>query len=183
MHGFILTAIRRFVTTNYGTVAWFSILDEAGLGSKDYMNHLQYPDEEVFKIVGAASKTADTPPGEIVESFGAFVGKDLLKIYRPLIDPSWKTLEFLLHTEETIHQVVRSRNTQAKPPTLVFTRIDDHSVLLEYSSARKLCTLGKGIIRGVAEYYQEEIEIDDQACMLKGDEECRILVTDKPSVG
>ncbi len=179
MHGFILTAIRRFVTSNYGTVAWFSILDEAGLGSKEHVNHLQYPDEEVFKIVGAASKATKMPPGQIVESFGTFVGKDLLKIYRPLIDPSWKTLDFLLHTEETIHKVVRSRNTQARPPTLVFSRIDDNSVLLEYSSARKLCALARGIIRGVAEFYREEIEIDDQACMLQGDEECRIMVITK----
>ncbi len=177
MHGFILTAIQRFVISDFGTVAWFSILEKAGLGSKDYVNHLHYPDEEVIKIVGAASKATGVPPGQIVESFGTFVGKDLFKIFRPLIDPSWRTLEFLLHTEETIHHVVRSRNTQARPPTLVFSRVDDRSVLLEYSSARQLCALGKGIIRGVADCYEEEIEIVDQSCMLQGDEECRILVT------
>ncbi len=179
MHGFILTAIRRFVTANHGTAAWYSILDEAGLGSKDHVNHLHYPDEEVFTIVGAASKATNMPPGQIVESFGSFVGKDLLKIYRPLIDPSWGTLEFLLHTEDTIHQVVRSRNTQAKPPSLVVSRVDDRNVLLEYSSARQLCALGKGIIRGVADCYEEEVEIVDQACMLQGDEVCKILVTRK----
>ncbi len=174
MHGFIFSELQSYVTSKYGKVAWFSILEQAGLEAKEFANFLDYPDEELLGIVGVASRTTELPPSAIVEDFGVFLGADLMKIYRPLIDPGWRTLDFLLHAEETIHKVVRARNTQARPPALAFSRLGEDAVLLTYRSPRQMCSLSKGIARGVAGYYGEEISITDESCMLEGAEECRI---------
>ncbi len=183
MHGFIFSEVQSYVTAKYGKVAWFTILEKAGLGAKEFVNYLDYSDEELLGIVGAAAQITELPAAAIVEDFGVFLGADLMKIYRPLIDPSWRTLDFLLHTEETIHKVVRARNTQAKPPALAFSPLGGDAVLLTYRSPRKMCSLAKGIARGVAGYYGEEIEITDESCVLEGAEECRVrfaVVRQKP---
>ncbi len=176
MHGFIFSEVQSYVTSKYGKVAWFTILEQAGLGAKEFANFLDYPDEELLGIVGAAARITELSPSAVVEDFGVFLGADLMKIYRPLIDPSWRTLDFLLHTEEAIHKTVRARNTQARPPALAFSRLGEDAVLLTYRSPRKMCSLAKGIAKGVAGYYGEGVSITDKSCMLEGAEECRIRI-------
>ena len=41
---------------------------------------------------------------------------------------------------------------------------------------RKLCSVAKGIVRGVAAHYQEPVSITEGSCMLRGGRECQILV-------
>jgi Haem-NO-binding len=161
VHGFIFSEIRKYVESKLGHEAWLAVLDQAGLGRKEYENFLLYPDEEAVNIVVTASKITGLAVPTVLEDFGRFIGADLLKIYRPLLDPSWKTLEFLLNIEDTIHQIVRTRNKNAKPPRLVCTRVSDDTVAVLYSSPRKMSALGRGIVAGVAGYYGETVEISE----------------------
>lgn len=161
MHGFIFSEIRKYVETKLGREAWLAVMEKAGLGRKEYENFLSYPDEEAVGIVVSASQITGIPIPTVLEDFGRFLGVDLLKIYRPLINPEWKTLEFLLNVEETIHQIVRTRNRQAKPPHLVCTKVGENEVAIQYGSARKLSPLARGIAAGVATYYGEEVEISE----------------------
>ena len=82
-----------------------------------------------------------------------------------LVQPEWKTLDLVMNAEELIHSVVRRRNPVAKPPVLRCARYSDDEVQLVYASPRKLCHIAKGIVRGVARHYHEEVSINDQACM------------------
>lgn len=90
--------------------------------------------------------------------------------------PEWRTLDFLEQTEDTIHRVVRFRNPGAMPPELAVKRTGDHEVVILYTSQRKMCSVAKGIIRGVAKHYGDPIEIDESHCMLKGHPQCTIEV-------
>jgi hypothetical protein len=172
VHGFIFAEIRDFVTSGLGAATWRSLLKKAELGDREYETFLEYPDKEAVQIVVTASEMTGKTVAEILEAFGTFLGPHLLKAYRPLIDPSWKTLEFLENTEETIHRVVRSRNRQAKPPALSWKRTAPDEVVLTYSSPRKMCPLAKGIALGVAQSYGEELEVDESTCMHRGDPQC-----------
>lgn len=176
MHGFIFSEAKKFVTATHGVVAWFTILEKAGLGSKEFANYLEYPDEEIVRIVGVASEITQVSADAILDDFGAFLGEDLLEIYKPLTRPEWKTLDFLLQTEETIHHAVRTRNSQAKPPALAVSRLNESAVVVDYRSSRRLCSLAKGIARGVAKHYGEQVNVVDESCMLTGAEACRIRV-------
>ncbi len=159
MHGFIFSEIKKYVESKLGREAWIAVLEQAGLGKKEYENFLMYPDEEAVGIVVTASKITGIPVPNILEDFGQFIGADLVTIYRPLIDPKWKTLEFLTNVESTIHHIVRTRNRQAKPPALVCSRTGDNEVTILYRSPRKMAALARGIVRGVAGYYGERVEI------------------------
>ena len=177
MHGFIFAEMQKYVEVHFDRGTWFAILQKAGLSEKSYENFLDYKDEEAVAIVTTASEMTGKPAADILEDFGAFLGGDLVDVYRPIIDPTWKTLDFLANVEETIHHVVRSRNRKAKPPGLRCTRNGPNEVLIDYSSPRKLCALARGIARGVAAHYGEDVSIQEESCMHSGDPSCQIRVT------
>lgn len=168
MHGFIISEIKKYVELKLGAPAWLAVLDKAGLGKKEYENFLNYPDEEAVAIVVTASEITGIPVAAILEDFGFFLGGHLMKIYRPLIDPSWRTLDFLANVEQTIHHIVRTRNRQAKPPALVCERTSPGEVVILYQSPRNMNALAWGIIKGVAAYYGDEIEVSEVAGLYRG---------------
>jgi predicted hydrocarbon binding protein len=177
VHGFIITEIRSYVTEKLGAEAWKALLKEAGLAGREYTNYLEYPDEEVVGMVGAASRLTGATPAAVLEDFGRYVGRDLVRIYRPLAQPHWRTLEFLENVEQTVHEVVRSRNRQARPPALECTRLGADRVVVVYRSPRRLCALARGIIQGLAAHYGEAVEIREETCMHEGAPQCRLVVT------
>lgn len=176
MHGIIFGELKKLIDTSLGGDSWRELLKEAGLGSKVYMPVTEYPDQEAVAIVGAIAARTGKEPRVIFEEFGEFIAPDLLALYRHMVKPDWRTLELLENTEETIHRVVRLRNPGARPPELRTDR-EGEEVLITYSSARRMCGVAVGIIRGLARHYGETIDIKELSCMHHGASACRILVT------
>lgn len=181
MHGLILAELKKFVDVRLGGETWKSLLKDAGLGVKVYMPTQVYPDAEVTAIVGAASRATGLPVAGVLEQFGEFIVPDLVAVYGAYVRPEWKTLDLILNTEETIHRVVRTRDPGALPPELKVSRVSASEVAIEYSSARKLCAIARGIVRGVASHYRETVVLSEPQCMLRGDAHCRINVKVTPA--
>ncbi|MFP3941998.1 MAG: heme NO-binding domain-containing protein [Thermoanaerobaculia bacterium] len=176
MHGFILTRLEHFVTETFGAGAWEQIREKAGKPGRVYVNLLEYSDEEVQALVAAASEVAGLSPAEVLEAYGKSLGPELVRIYRPLLSDGWRTLEVLENTEDTIHEVVRRRNRRAAPPFLSTRRSGPQEVTLVYNSPRKMCALARGIALGLAEHFEERVEVAEDSCMHRGDEECVMRV-------
>ncbi|MCB0163046.1 MAG: heme NO-binding domain-containing protein [Anaerolineae bacterium] len=161
MHGIIHTELQRYVETKHGPDAWEAVLQEAGLNAKIYMAISTYPDKEILAIVTAASRLTHIPTEYILEDFGEFIVPSLMHMYQVRIDPAWKTMELLLHTEGTIHKTVRLKKPGAQPPRLKFEKTGPTTLRLLYTSSRKMSAVAKGIIRGVANYYGELVTIQE----------------------
>ncbi len=116
---------------------------------------------------------------ELLEKFGLYIAPALLKMYKNLIRPEWKSIDLIDNTEATIHSVVRLKNPGAKPPALICTRQGEKSITINYSSPRNMCSVAKGIINGLANHFREEIEIRENSCMLNGDAHCTLQVSVK----
>ena len=86
------------------------------------------------------------------------------------------TYDLILNTEQTVHKVVRAKNPGALPPELHCVRPREDTVVITYTSKRKMCAVAIGISRGVAKHYAEHIAITEPACMLRGDASCQIVV-------
>ena len=179
MHGTILAELEKYVTAKQGASTWSTLLDNAGLGRKEYEPLATYPDTEVVALVTTASKMTGLPAPALLEDFGAFIAPDLLEMYWALIDPSWTTLDVLANTETAIHKVVRLDKKGAEPPYLKTNRTSSDEVVITYTSPRRLCAVARGIARGIAAHYKERVTIEDAACMGSGDAECRIVVKRK----
>jgi predicted hydrocarbon binding protein len=176
MHGTIFFELKKYVETKLGNEAWSKLLSESGLKARNYEVMAEYPDSEAIQLSVTASRITGVPVRAILEDFGEFIARDLLQMYAGVIQPDWKTLDVIEHTEDQIHNVVRLHNRHAHPPNLKCVRASVNEVVIHYSSARKMCDLAKGITKGLAKQYQENIAISESSCMLKGDASCTIHV-------
>jgi predicted hydrocarbon binding protein len=176
MHGTIFFELKKYVETKLGREAWDRLLSEADLGARTYEVMGDYPDSEVIKLTSTASRITGMPVRAILEDFGEFIAPDLLQMYGSVINPDWKTLDVIEHTESQIHSVVRLYNRDANPPALKCVRTSENEVVTHYSSQRKMCDVAKGIVKGLAKHYQESISISESTCMLKGDPTCTLLI-------
>ena len=176
MHGLILSELKKYVDTKLGGDAWRQLLAATGLENKVYLVSGTYPDADVVALVSAAERITGLSTPTLLESFGEFIVPDLVEVYRPLIRPTWSALDLIEHTEETIHRAVRLRQPGAEPPQLRATRVSEREVRIAYTSARRMCTVAKGIVKGVGTYYKQPLEVTESSCMLRGDAACTLHV-------
>jgi len=176
MHGIIFAEMKRYCETRFGSGLWDNILKESGIGWKIYLQKEEYPDEEATAIVSTVSKVTGKPVSGILEDFGEFIVPTLFSIFGALIRAEWKTLDLLEHTEKVIHTAVRVKDPIAKPPQLECYRKSPEEIVIFYNSPRKMCALAKGIIKGVASYYNEKVFVSEPKCMLIGSPKCEIEV-------
>ncbi len=176
MTGAIFLELKKYVDSKFGGNTWSQLLASADLPDKEYSVLAEYPDAEAFALVGAAVNATGKPAPAILEDFGVFIAPDLLEMFWGAIQPEWKTLDVIEHTERTIHSVVRLKNPGARPPELQVTRPARDEVLIDYRSARRLCALARGICRGLAGHFKEKVAITESECMHEGDSRCLISV-------
>jgi len=176
MHGVIFAELRKYVKARVGLPTWDRALVNAGLPGKVFLTFQEYPDDEALKLIMDLVALTGSPASVFLEDFGAFIAPDLLAMYEPLIDPEWRTLDVVEHTEETVHTVVRRRNPGAAPPYLRVERTGVDEVVVHYTSKRRLCDIAKGIVRGLAAHYEEQVAIDEPECMNRGGRECLLVV-------
>jgi hypothetical protein len=181
MHGLIFLELQKFAQKQGGVTAWENLLREANLPIKSYSPAHVYADEELVALVGAASRLLNMPTGAVLEAFGEFIAPELIRLDARLIQPEWKTLDLLENTEKLIHMAVRVGNPGAQPPVLDCIRSTQDEVQIMYSSSRQLCSVARGIIKGVARHYGETVNITEDACMLRGDPFCALHVTRMPA--
>jgi hypothetical protein len=177
VHGVILVELKKFVDTQVGADAWNALLKDAGLGHKVYLATQQYPDDDVLRLLSAASSATGNAPESILKAFGHFLVADLVSVYGAYIRPQWGALDLLEQVETTMHRAVRSQNPGATPPSLRSERVSPNEVIITYTSPRKLCALGEGLIAGVADHYKTALSVEQPTCMLRGESSCHLRVT------
>ncbi len=174
MHGIIFVELKKFADSRLGNEGWNEVLKDSGIGQKMYIPIQEYPDDEAVSILSAISTRIGRPLPYVLEEFGEFIVPGLIRMYKALIKPEWGALDLVEHTEQTIHSVVRIKNPGAKPPELKCSRPSQDEVVISYTSPRKMCAIAKGIMKGVAKHYNEQVLITEKTCMLSGSSSCSI---------
>jgi hypothetical protein len=174
MHGIIHLELQNFVRSQYGEDALRALLARARPSAELVTPLESYPDADIVAMVGAASELSGKPVETLLEAFGQFLVPSYISLYGNLLKPTWRTLDVIEHTEETIHRVVRRRQPGAAPPRLRTVRVGPKLVLLTYDSPRKLCAVARGIARGLALRFGETLHTKDIECMHRGAPACII---------
>jgi hypothetical protein len=174
VHGIIFSEFRNYVETTHGQGKWDVLLTKANLENRVYMPVREYPDAEMIALVVTASTMTRFPVAELLEDFGMFLAPALVKTFGHLLQPQWRTIDVIEHTEATVHAVVRVKNAGAKPPELQTLRRSKDEILLVYSSPRKMCSLAIGIVKGLGKHFREDIVATENRCMHQGAACCEI---------
>lgn len=179
MHGIVFVGLKEYVRDEYGQEAWDDLIDRVDPDSRLYTPLRDYPDEELEGFIEAAVDVTGKKEDTIVREFGRYVVSIFLDTYDAYVDEEWSALELVANTEEYIHESLRrNHGNQFSPPRLGSGRLSEDTVYIEYRSDRDLCELAKGIVDGIAEAYDADLQVDETQCMRQGYEHCRILVTD-----
>ena len=179
MQGVILDELEKYIGRELGDAGLARMRALTGRGEGGYRFDASYPDEEIHLIVRGVAEATGKPPELILEQYAEAMVPGLLGVYGFLVNPRWSFLEFLLNTEGSIHKGVRLTSPSAKPPAIKAERVGPEAVAITYRSRHHLCSVAKGILRGAAAHYGVGVTIAEGTCMLRGDPECLITVTEE----
>ena len=169
MQGLMFVELSRFVEEQHGPKVWKEILVAAGLDDRAYALDAPAPDDEFAALVTGLALRTGGQVQTVLEAFGEHLAPRLLGgEHGALVDPEWDLLDFLEHTEASIHTVVRAKDPESRPPKLRVVRPVPDQILVLYESERRMCSVAKGIIRGAARHYGQKIQITEPRCMLAG---------------
>lgn len=177
MHGLIFFYIQKFAeTATQGTRSLGIARPTVATGAARYLPSGVYPDAEAVELLQSLAESTGRTLPDTLEQFGRFLAPHLLKVAGRHVDPGWQTLDLIEHTEAIIHAMIRTANPGALPPVLETVRPSLDELHLIYGSQRQLCPLARGLMRGIAAHYHEELAIDEPSCMHRGDPFCSFVI-------
>lgn len=177
MLGVIFFEFKHYVLSKHGLETWENLLERTRVIHRDYISNEVYSDEELLALLRGLSEMTGQSIAEIEEDFGLFTAPSLAKMSEDMIDPNWEFIDVLLHIQETIHGRIARSIKISTTPFLDIKRIAFNQVSISYQSKRKMCAFAKGLIKGLAQYYNNQIKIEEPECMHKGDSRCLLIVT------
>ena len=177
MQGLIFFFLQKFAdVAATGSTSWKGVRASTATSAARYLPSGVYPDADAVAILTTIAETTGRPLPTILEEFGEFLAPYLVKVAGPVVDPAWRTLDLIEHTEAIIHTMIRTTTPGAAPPVLETVRQSPDELHLVYSSARRLCPLAVGLMRGIAAHYRETIRIEEPSCLLRGDPFCSFVI-------
>lgn len=176
MHGLLYAELKKYAVARFGAEGWNRVLRDAGMSDRIFLPNQVYSDSELVTLVAKASEITGKNARDIERDFGEFLAPDLLALYQGQINPAWRTLDLVQHTEEFVHRTVRVRMPSADPPRLRAVRATPSEVVIHYDSPRRLCAVAVGIVQGVAAHYGDAVRVEEARCMHRGDPACEIHV-------
>lgn len=174
MQGVIFHELRGYAEARLGPRGWDALLEQAGLPRRIYLAFRDYPDTEVLSLVDAASRMLGKARQRVLEELGERLGPSLLRTYGVLVAPQWTVLDMVEHAER-LHEQVR-RDARGQSQNMVCQRVRRDLVQVSYSSPRKLCGLGIGTIRGLAQHLGQRVSVQERRCMHQGAPTCELEV-------
>lgn len=174
--GIYFNLLEAVVTEEHGGNTWDTMLEAAGL-SGAYTSLGNYPDDDLLKLVAAASAVLGMPADAVLR----WVGREALprdaERFPSFFSGHASAQSFILTLNEVIHPEVRKLYPGADVPDFEFHRPSEETLVVTYRSRRKLCELAEGMIDGSAGYYAQVVTIEQPLCMNRGDDRCELVCT------
>ena len=176
MKGIIFNLLEAVVARDHGDETWDALLEAARLDGA-YTSLGSYPDDDLTKLVAAASATLGTPADAVMRWFGREVLPLLAERYPSFLSGHASAQSFVSTLNDVIHPEVRKLYPGADVPDFEFHRPSEETLVVRYRSTRKLCALAEGLIDGAAGYYAQVVTIEQPLCMNREDDQCELVCT------
>ena len=173
MKGLVFNSLAELVEDNYGLATWnrvISSIDSVVDGA--YVASESYPASEAQAIVGALTEELGASPAELLDVFGRKLFGDLYALYPELVDNHTELVPFITSVGTVIHEEMKILHVDAEVPNMTYELHDRNSLKFFYDSPRQLCMLAEGLVRGAAQHFNTQIELEQHACMHDGADKC-----------
>jgi hypothetical protein len=170
MYGLIHCSVRDLVAAKYGDVAMQRVLVNAGVTEEHFVTMQGYDDEISLNLIGAACETLDLDPAGFLVDFGKYwVLETAVKHYGGVMTFAGRTLKTFLGNLDAMHEQVAATFTNLRQPSFQVESADDSSITLIYKSERDgLTEFVRGLLLGLGEHFQQEVEISIEARKSEG---------------
>jgi hypothetical protein len=118
-----------------------------------------FDDKDVEKVLQAVCAELGLSLSQAAMVFGEYWMTEFApKIYGPYLRGASNARDFLLRLN-SMHDATTKALPGARPPRFECTWQGDRTLVLKYSSQRKLIDFVVGLARGVGKYYRENLEV------------------------
>ena len=165
MYGLVNKAVEDLVTTKFGARAWQDVASMAGVDDVGFISMDPYPDEITYGLVAAASKVLKIPVDQLLEAFGEYWTLYTAREgYGDLMSISGDNFENFLENLDGLHSRIALSFPDLKPPEFRCERQEDDSLVLHYHSDRPgLAPMVKGLVKGLANMFEIDVDIEQIA--------------------
>lgn len=162
MYGLINKAVRGLVLEIAGPDAWSRIRHAAQVEDDDFISMEGYDDAVTYRLVDAASEELGISPEAVLEAFGKYwVDYTADKGYGEIMNTAGSTLPEFLRNLDQLHSRVKLIFPNLIPPRFTVTDAEEGHLVLHYFSERKgLAPLVVGLLKGLAERFEQSITIE-----------------------
>jgi hypothetical protein len=160
MKGTIVRCLQELVENTSGRPAWKATLTGAGLPATAHFGTLDDVDDAlVLKLVGSAAGALGVTPQQAMDAFGEHWSFTYApSIYGVYFEKCDNARDFLLSLA-AIHVKMTASMANASPPKFSYDDSAPDSLVMTYASKRGLVALMPGLVRGVARYYKEQLQV------------------------
>lgn len=160
MKGIIFTEFLEMVEEKFGYNMVDDLLTSSELPSEGiYTSVGTYQHTEMVSLVTNLGKQTKIPINELLVVFGEYLFKTFTKTYSHFMVKAPDAFTFLSSIHNYIHVEVQKLYPDAELPHFDIDRPDENTLIMTYTSARKMADLAFGLIEGCFKYYTETVEI------------------------
>ena len=161
MKGIVFTEFLEMVSQRHGDDLVDDLIEDAQLPHGGaYTSVGTYPHAEMVALVTSMSKRTGLSLNQLLEAFGHHLFSRFYVHFPHFMDSTPDALEFLMGIETIVHTEVRKLYPDAQLPSFETHRIAPHQIEMKYQSAHDFSSLAFGLIKGCAQHYGHELEID-----------------------
>lgn len=133
MKGIIYNLLEEVVSAEHGEDTWDALVDAAGVDGV-YTSLGSYADEDLERLVAAASEHLGASPDEVVRWFDRRTMPLFAQRYGALFTAHASTRSFALALNDVIHPEVHKLYPGATTPVFVFDTSSQSTLVMEYRS-------------------------------------------------
>jgi hypothetical protein len=175
--GILFNVVEEVVEEDHSERDWDLALCRAGVEGA-YTSLGNYPTAQLLAILAALAEQQGTPVADVLRAAGEHGYHHLAARHPALVEPYRDLGDLLLHLDTVIHPEVLKLYPHADPPRFEVQPLAGETDAwgVTYRSARGLCHLAEGLMRGAADSFEREARIEQVTCRHRGDPTCHFEV-------
>lgn len=158
MKGVVFNLLEEAVTLGFSEDAWADLVEASGV-TGTYTSLGNYSDEEINRLVAAASGKLGMEPDAVLEWFGRAAMPLLKEFYAALFEGHVSSRTFILSVNSIIHPEVRKIYAGAACPFFHMMEEPCGGIAMRYSSSRRMFALAVGFVRGAADLWGDDLAV------------------------
>ena len=171
MKGVVFTEFLEMVEQKFGMDMVNNLLEQNELSSGGVYSAVgTYHHSEMVTLVVDLSKRSGVELPDLLKAFGGYLFNTFKSGYPEMFASATNGFEFLQSVDQEIHVEVLKLYPDASVPDFTTLERDGKRLKLLYRSERNIPALAAGLIRGAANMYDEDVDIEitatDDGCIL-----------------